>query len=251
MLIPALAAYIVGLCVGSFLTVVAHRLPRGESFVGGRSHCVACGETIGARDNLPVVSWALLRGRARCCGVAISPRYPLTEFGVGVLYAAAVLRFGDDTAALVLTLGLFTCLAAITITDLELRIIPNRILAAAAVYALVAGVALNPGGEPERLIAATAAGTFLLIVALIYPRGMGMGDVKLVAVMGLFLGREVAPAVLIGIAAGALVGLGMIAVQGSSARKNAIPFGPFLALGGVIAALWGEPLIDAYLDTFA
>ena len=244
------AALLGGLLIGSFLTVVAWRVPRGESVVGGRSLCPECGTQIAAYDNVPLFSWLALRGSARCCGARISARYPLTELSLGVLWAAAVLVLREDTAAMVLAMALFATLVVVTVTDLELRIIPNKILLVSAPLAVALGLALDPGGEPERLIAGAAAGAFLLLVALIYPRGMGMGDVKLVAVMGLYLGRAIAAALLIGIAAGALVGLGLILVKGAQARKQAIPFGPYLAFGGVIGALWGNELLDLYLDSF-
>ncbi len=233
------------------MTVVAHRVPLGQSVVGGRSLCPGCGTRIAAYDNVPVASWLLLRGRARCCKEQISARYPLTELGLGLLWAAAVIVLNDDTTAMVLALPLFATLVAITVTDLERRIIPNRILLVSAGIAIGLGTAIDPSGEPERLLAGLAAGALLLLIAIVYPRGMGMGDVKLVAVMGLYLGRAVAPALLIGIAAGAVLGVAMILARGSAARKQAIPFGPFLALGGVVGALWGTELLDAYLDTFS
>jgi len=138
----------------------------------------------------------------------------------------------------------------VTLTDVDRRVIPNAVLGAGAVAAVaIAGIG-DPGSLPDRAIAAGAAGGFLLLVALAYPRGMGMGDVKLAAVMGLYLGRAVAPGLVIGFAAGALVGLALIARLGASARKRAVPFGPFLALGGVIALWWGNALVDWYLTTF-
>jgi leader peptidase (prepilin peptidase)/N-methyltransferase len=141
-------------------------------------------------------------------------------------------------------------LVAITLTDLEQRVIPNRIVVPAAVVGIAIAAVADPGSLPERLLAAAAAGGFLFIVALVYPRGMGMGDVKLVAMMGLYLGRAIAPAVLIGFAAGAIVGVAMMASQGSAARKRAVPFGPFLALGGIIGLWFGDSIVDWYLDTF-
>lgn len=239
-----------GLLIGSFVTVVAHRVPRGESVVGGRSHCPACGAQIAAYDNVPVFSWLLLRGRARCCGAAISPRYPLTELTVGVLYAATALVFYGDPAELALGLVFVTMLVAVTLTDLERRIIPNKILIVAAVLAVAIATLTDAGSLPERAIAALAAGGLLLAAALAYPRGMGLGDVKLAATMGLFLGRDVAPAILVALLAGSLIGLAMIARHGAEARKRAIPFGPFLALGGIVGLLAGEELVDWYLGTF-
>ena len=242
--------FLSGLLIGSFLTVVAYRLPRGESVVGGRSHCPGCGAQIAAYDNVPVFSWLLLRGKARCCGMLISPRYPLTELAAGALYAATALVLWDDAAEVALGLAFVTMLLAITLTDLERRIIPNKVLLAGALVAVGLVAATDPGSLPERVLAAAAAGGLLLAAALAYPRGMGLGDVKLAATMGLFLGREVGPAILVALLAGSLVGLAMIARHGAAARKQAIPFGPFLALGGVVGLLAGEELIDWYLGTF-
>jgi leader peptidase (prepilin peptidase)/N-methyltransferase len=240
-----------GLLAGSFVTVVAHRVPRGESIVGPRSRCPACGVQIAAYDNVPVFSWALLRGRARCCGVAISPRYPLAELALGLLYAATVLALWEDPGEIALGLVFVTVLVAIALTDLERRIIPNKVLIVAAVLGVALAATTDPGSLPERAAAALGAGGLLLLAALAYPRGMGMGDVKLAATMGIFLGRNVAPAILVALLAGSLVGLAMIARHGAAARKRAIPFGPFLALGGVVGLLAGDELVDWYLATFA
>jgi leader peptidase (prepilin peptidase) / N-methyltransferase len=246
----AAIAFLGGLLAGSFVTVVAHRVPRGESIVGPRSRCPACGAQIAAHDNVPVLSWLALRGRARCCGAAISPRYPLTELALGALYAATVLVLWDDPGEVALGLVFVTVLAAVTLTDLERQIIPNRILLVAALLGAALAAATDPGSLPERALAAAAAGGLLFLAALAYPRGMGLGDVKLAATMGLFLGRNVAPAILVALLAGSLVGLAMIAREGAAARKRAIPFGPFLALGGVVGLLAGDQLVDWYLGTF-
>lgn len=244
-------AFLGGLLAGSFTTVVAHRVPRGESIVGPRSRCSACGAQIAAYDNVPVFSWLLLNGRARCCGAAISPRYPLTELTLGVLYAAVVVVLWGDAGEVALGLVFVTMLTAITLTDLERRIIPNRILVVAAVMGVAIAAVSEPTSLPERAIAAAAAGGLLFLAALAYPRGMGLGDVKLAVVMGLFLGRNVAPAILVALLAGSIVGLVMIARHGAEARKRAIPFGPFLALGGVVGLLVGDELVDWYLGTFS
>lgn len=243
-------AFFGGLIVGSFITVVAHRVPQGESIVGPRSRCPGCGEQIAAYDNVPVFSWIALRGRARCCGMEISPRYPLTELALGLLYAATVLVLWGDGGEIALGLVFVTTLLAVTLTDLERRIIPNKILLVATIAGAVLAAATDPGSLPERIAAAAAAGGLLFLVALAYPRGMGLGDVKLVATMGLFLGRNVAPAVVVALLVGSLVGLVMIAREGSAARKRAIPFGPFLALGGVVGLLAGDQIVDWYLSTF-
>jgi leader peptidase (prepilin peptidase)/N-methyltransferase len=244
-------AFLGGLVAGSFVTVVAHRVPREESIVGPRSRCPGCGTQIAAYDNVPVFSWLLLRGRGRCCGESISARYPLAELGLGLAYLATVLVLRHDSAQMAMGLVLVTALMAVTITDLEQRIIPNKIL----LVTMVAGVAIaaifDPSSLPERAIAAAAAGGLLFLAALAYPRGMGLGDVKLAAVMGFFLGRNVAPALLVALIAGSVVGLALIAREGASARKKAIPFGPFLALGALVGLLAGNQLVDWYLGTFS
>jgi leader peptidase (prepilin peptidase) / N-methyltransferase len=251
-MVPAVVfAFLGGLVLGSFVTVVAHRVPRGESVVGPRSRCPHCETQIAAYDNLPLLSWLLLRGRARCCGAAISPRYPLTELALGLLYAATVLVLWDDPGEIALGLVFVTMLLAITLTDLERRIIPNKILLVATVLGVAIAAATDPGSLPERAVAAAGAGGLLFLAALAYPRGMGLGDVKLAAVMGFFLGRNVAPAILIALLAGSLVGLAMMARHGAAARKQAIPFGPFLAFGGVVGMLAGDQLVDWYLGTFS
>lgn len=240
-------AFLAGLAVGSFATAVAYRLPRGMPFALERSQCPACGAQIAAYDNVPVVSWLLLRGRARCCGAPISPRYPLTELTVGVLYAATVIVYRHHAAEAVIGLVFVALLAVVTLTDLERRIIPNKALITGAVICLAIAIPTDPGGVPERLIAAAAAGGIFFLVVLAYPRGMGLGDAKLAATMGLFLGRAVAPAILAGLLAGSVVGLALIASRGADARKMTIPFGPFLALGGIVGLLAGHHLVDLYL----
>jgi leader peptidase (prepilin peptidase)/N-methyltransferase len=249
---PALlAAFFGGLIAGSFVTVVGYRVPRGESIVGPRSRCTTCGAQIAAYDNVPVFSWVILRGRSRCCGERISARYPLTELALGVLYAATVAVLWDDPTEVALGLVFVTVLVAITLTDLDRRVIPNKILLVAAVAGVAIAAIGDPSSLPERAIGAAAAGGGLFVVALAYPKGMGLGDVKLAAVMGLFLGRNIAPAILVALLAGSIVGLAMIARHGAAARKRAIPFGPFLALGGVVGLLAGDQLVSCYLSTFS
>jgi len=243
-------AAIGGLMLGSFVTVVGHRLPRGESIVGGRSRCTTCGAQIAAYDNVPVFSWVLLRGRSRCCGDRISARYPLTELGLAALYALVVAVFWGDGTEIALGLVFVTMLMAITLTDLDRRIIPNRVLLVASVAAVAIVAIGDPGSFPERAIAMAVAGGAFFLAALAYPKGMGLGDVKLAAVMGLFLGRNVAPALIVALLAGSFVGIAIIAREGAAARKQALPFGPFLALGGVIGLLLGDQLVHVYLATF-
>jgi leader peptidase (prepilin peptidase) / N-methyltransferase len=248
--IAVIAAAIGGLLIGSFLNVVAHRLPRGESLLRPRSRCPQCQTQLRAIDNVPVVSWVLLRGRCHHCGASISARYPIVELVTGALYVAVVAT-QDDAVRIVLGLLLVTALVPITLIDLELRLIPNLITGPAALAAVVAIALLDPGFLPEALIAGAAAGGFFFLAAVMYPRGMGMGDVKLAGMLGLYLGRAVAPAIFIALIAGVAVGAAVIARKGATeGRKTAVPFGPFLALGGIIAFFAGEDIVDAYLNHF-
>jgi len=243
-------AFIGGMLAGSFVGVVAHRVPAGRSIVGPRSECPSCGAQIAAYDNVPVLSWLLLGGHCRSCKARIPARYPLIELAVGIAFAATALVLHDEPAKLALGLVFVAMLAAITLTDLERRVIPNAILIVGALIGVAIAAATDPGSLPERFAAAAGAGGFLLLAALLYPRGMGMGDVKLAAVMGLFLGVSVIPALFVGIALGALVGFGLLLRFGPAARKHAVPFGPFLAVGGVVGMLAGSQMIDAYLSHF-
>lgn len=251
MALAAIAALLGGLIIGSFLNVVAWRLPRGESLSRPPSHCPSCDAPIKPYDNIPVLSWLLLRGRCRSCGEKISARYPLVEATTGLLWAAVVLARWDDAGGIVLGILFVTFLIPITLIDLDVRLIPNKLTIPAAVLAVVTIVVLDTDFLVEALISAAGAFAFFFLAALAYPRGMGMGDVKLAGVMGLYLGRAVAPAIFIALIAGVLVGGIIIARLGATAgRKTAVPFGPFLALGGVIALFAGDALVDEYLKTF-
>jgi leader peptidase (prepilin peptidase)/N-methyltransferase len=243
-------AGVLGAIVGSFLNVVAYRLPRHESLVSPASHCPKCGTPVKPYDNVPILSWLLLRGHCRSCAAPISPRYPLVEALTAALCIGAVLAH-RSTVGVALSVTLILLVVPAALIDLEHRIIPNRLTALGAVLALAIGVALDPSGEPERLIAGAAAGGFLLLAALAYPAGMGMGDVKLAGVLGLLLGRAVAPAILIALLAGVLVGALVIARKGAhEGRKTGIPFGPFLALGGTVAVFAGPAMVDFYVNHF-
>ena len=245
-----LFAALLGLVVGSFLNVVAWRVPRRESLVRPRSRCPHCSTAIAPYDNVPVLSWLALGGRCRHCRARISARYPVVELVTGALYIAVVVS-QDDAVRIVLGLLLVTALVPITLIDLELRLIPNRITLPAAVAAVLATVILDPGLVPEQLIAAVAGGGFFLLAALAYPRGMGMGDVKLAGLLGLYLGRAVAPAIFAALVAGVVVGAAIVARKGArEGRKTAVPFGPFLALGGMLGFFVGDELMDAYLSRF-
>ncbi len=242
--------FLAGLAIGSFLNVVAHRLPRGESLISPPSHCPKCDTPIRWYDNLPVLGWLLLRGRCRSCGESISWRYPAVELATGLLFGL-VAATQDETIRIVLGLLLVTTLVPVTLIDLDTRRIPNAITLPSAIAALAAGLALDIDVVPEQLIAGAAAFAFFFIAASLYPRGMGMGDVKLAGVLGLYLGRAVAPAIFIALITGVVVGVVIIARVGQAAgRKTAVPFGPFLALGGMVAFFVGDDLVDAYVDRF-
>ena len=243
-------AFVGGAVAGSFIGVVADRVPRGRSIVRPRSQCDACGTTVAGYDNVPIISWILLRGRCRNCSASIPVRYPLVEAGLGAAFVFTAVRFIDDPMQLALGLIFTALLAAVTLTDLDMRLIPNTILAAGATLGIAVVIVGDPGSLPERLIAAAVGGGSLFLIALAYPRGLGMGDAKLVAAMGLFLGSALAPAVLVGFAAGALVGAVMIARHGAAARKMAIPFGPFLALGGLVGLWAGHAIVAWYTSSF-
>lgn len=247
-LLPA-AAF--GLLIGSFLNVVAYRLPRGESLAHPGSHCPSCDSPVRFFDNVPVLSWLILRGRCRSCSQPIGSRYPLVEAVTAALFAAVVVVHVHDASKLVLGLVLVAFLVPIALIDADSKIIPNRLTLPAAVAGIVLGTVLDPGGELERLIAGVAAGAVLALPSLLHPKGIGMGDAKLVAVLGLFLGASVVPAFFLAFAAGTLAGIVVMVRDGlHEARKTPIPFGPFLALGGIVGVLAGHELVHAYLGTF-
>ena len=247
----AVLAGMFGLILGSFLNVVAYRLPRGESLAFPPSHCPSCDTPIKPYDNVPVVSWLWLRGRCRACRGAISGRYPVVEAVTALLLVAVVLAKGADRDAW-LGLALVLLLVPVTLIDLDHRIIPNKLMLVGTVVSVAIVLLAQPDSLTEHLIAAAGAGGFLLIAALAYPAGMGMGDVKLAAVMGLFLGRAVGPAMLVALVAGSVVGAVIIARKGAQeGRKTAIPFGPYLAFGGLVGLFLGDPIVEWYLHTFA
>jgi leader peptidase (prepilin peptidase) / N-methyltransferase len=234
-----------GLALGSFLNVVAARLPLKRSLVSPGSACMACGHEIAWYDNVPLLSYALLRGRCRSCGVHIPLRYPAVELVTALLLAGSVWKFGLGGSAAVAS---FFCLAlvAVSATDLEHRIIPNRIVVPAGVIVLAANTALHPG--PQWAIGAFGASAFLLVAALAYPGGMGMGDVKLAFLMGAALGKTVPVALFVGMIAAMIPGIVLLVRHGRAARKMGVPFGPFLALGSVVALFAGTWLLHGYLS---
>ena len=242
----AVAAFFLapGLAIGSFLNVLAARLPLKRSVVHPGSACMSCGTEIRWYDNVPLLSYVLLRGRCRSCGEGIGLRYPAVELTTALLVAGCVLAFGLTADAAVATVFCIA-LVAISATDLEHRIIPNKIVLPAAVVVLAAQTALHP--SPEWALGALGASGFLFVAALAYPAGMGMGDVKLALLMGAMLGRTVGVALMLGMIAALVPGIVLLAKHGQKARKMGIPFGPFLAFGSVVALFWGHAILDGYL----
>ncbi|HYZ12160.1 MAG TPA: prepilin peptidase [Actinomycetota bacterium] len=251
--VRVLVALPLGLAFGSFLTIAIHRVPAGESVVRPRSRCPSCGTNVRAVDTVPIVSWVALRGRCRTCGARISVAYPLTELATGALFVTTALVFEDlwATALLAPFLGL---LFALSVIDIRHHKIPNRLVYPAillsSAWVLVADLAGSELSAPSAGIGFLAYGVGLLIVALISPRGMGMGDVKLAALVGLVLGSlgldHVAVAAGLGILFG---GVGaIVALVAGAGRKTPIPFGPYLAAGAVVATFVGGQIADAYLS---
>jgi leader peptidase (prepilin peptidase) / N-methyltransferase len=243
----ALAAVAVppGLALGSFLNVVAARLPRRRSVVRPGSACMACGTQIRGVDNIPLLSYVLLRGRCRACRARIPLRYPAVELATALLIAASVGVFGLRPEAAVA--AFFCCvLVAVSAIDLEHRIVPNRIVVPATVVVLAARTLLDP--SPEWVLAGLGAAGFLLVAALAYPAGMGMGDVKLALLLGVALGRVVPAALMLAMLTALVPGIFLLVRHGRAGRKMGIPFAPFLAFGGVVALFAGDRLMEAYLS---
>jgi leader peptidase (prepilin peptidase)/N-methyltransferase len=247
MVLEIAAGAVLGAVIGSFLNVVIYRVPLGESLVAPGSHCPSCGTPLAPYDNVPLLSWLVLRGRCRHCGAPISVRYPVVELVTAVTFGAVVATRGFDND-LLLELPFVACLIALAGIDLDHRLLPNRIVYPMAVWGVIATALTDTGDLPEHLIAGAGAFSFLLVAALVYPAGMGMGDVKLAGTMGLYLGLSIAPALLAAFLSGTVVGVVILAREGASARKKAVPFGLFLAFGGVLGVLVGPELVDLYRD---
>jgi leader peptidase (prepilin peptidase)/N-methyltransferase len=246
----ALAALVFApaLALGSFLNVLVARLPRRRD-LSGRSVCLSCDEQIAWHDNIPLVSYVLLRGRCRRCGARISVRYFLVELATALLVAGCFAHFGISGHAFV---SAFFCavLVALAAIDAEHQILPDRIVLPAAAIVLVAQCALYPDRALEWILAAVATSAFLFLALLAYPRGMGMGDVKLALLMGAALGKSVSVAMAIGMVTALAACVVVLARNGVAARKTAIPFGPFLAFGSVVAVFAGPWLLERYLTLF-
>ena len=242
----AALAFAPGLALGSFLNVVAARVPLRRSIVLPPSACMSCNEELAWYDNVPLLSYALLGGRCRSCRTRIPLVYPVVELITAVLLASCVFVFGLTAEG---AIAAFFCavLVAVSAIDFEHRIIPNRIVLPATAVVLVANTMRD--FSSEWTLAGLGAAGFLFAAALVYPAGMGMGDVKLALLMGVALGRVVSVAMMVGMLAALIPGIVLFARHGSKARKMGIPFGPFLAIGSVVALFWGHDILHAYLST--
>lgn len=252
----ALAAAVTGLALGSFVTVLTYRLPRKESVIRPGSKCPGCGHPIKPADNIPVVSYALRRGKCRNCGEPISVRYPLTELASAGLFVAAMLGLSPDLYAGLVFGTFFVVLLAISLIDLERQIIPNAIVYPSVIgfaIAVVLGWAIGAEFHPVMgLLGLLGFGGLLLLIVLIYPKGMGMGDVKLAALIGLVVGAHdlgsVVVAAVLGMVLGGIGGVLVLAFRGGENQK--MPFGPFLAAGAVLATFFGPSIASWYLGYF-
>ncbi|MDG2303691.1 MAG: prepilin peptidase [Candidatus Binatia bacterium] len=241
-----------GAAVGSFLNVVIHRVPLGESVVSPRSRCPSCRSTIAWYDNIPVLSWVLLRGKCRGCGTGISARYPFIEFITALIAVVLFARHGPTPAFGVQFV--FSCaLLVIAYIDLDHQIIPDKISLPGIVLGLAAAI---PAGMPaitDAVLGVLVGGGLLLTVAWTYERwtgreGMGGGDVKLLAMIGAFLGWQgVLLTLLLGSLLGSAIGIALMASRGAD-RKLAIPFGPFLSLGALVTLFWGHAIVRWYIS---
>lgn len=240
------ACAVLGAVIGSFLNVVIRRLPRGESLLRPPSHCPACGAPVRWHDNVPVLGYLLLGGRCRACRERISPEYPLVEAGNAALYGLLAWRFGL-TAALPVYMVLASALLALAVIDLHHRILPDRITLPGIAVGLLASATLLPAGLVPALLGAALGGGLFLLIALLSRGGMGGGDIKLIAMIGAFLGwQAVLLTTFLAAVVGGLVGLVLMLAFGKG-RKYAVPFGPFLSAAALVCLLWGNQMIDWYL----
>jgi leader peptidase (prepilin peptidase) / N-methyltransferase len=247
---------VLGLAVGSFLNVVVWRVPRGESVITPPSHCPVCEHPVRPRDNVPVLSWLLLRGRCRDCSNPISLRYPLVELGTSAVFVVLTIRIGFS-AELPAYLYLGAIGVALALIDIDVKRLPNVIVLPSYIVSavLLAAAALVEQEWADLLRAGlgmAALYAFYFVLALVYPRGMGFGDVKLAGVLGGYLGwlgwAEVVSGGFLGFLFGGVVGGGLMLAR-RAGRRSMIPFGPFMLAGALVAILWGGALADLYLDS--
>lgn len=240
---------LLGLVIGSFLNVVIYRLPRRESLARPGSHCPACGSAIRWYDNVPVVSWLVLRGRCRACRQSVSVRYPLVEAVTGIAFAAAFWRFGLSWA-LPVSWAFIAAMVAIAFIDHDHMIIPDKIVLPGALLGLAICVAMEPSRWWQYLAASLGAAAFLFALGLLWPGGMGAGDVKMALFMGAVLGTSVVVALFAAFLFGAVVGVYLLLVQKRS-RKSTLAFGPYLAAGAVLAVFLGEMALRSYMGVYS
>jgi leader peptidase (prepilin peptidase) / N-methyltransferase len=247
----ALAVFVFApaLALGSFLNVVAARLPERRSLTKPRSACPSCGTEIAWYDNVPLVSYAVLRGRCRSCRASISWRYPAVELATAVLVAACFLHWGWSGRALV---NAYFCAALVVLSaiDVERRILPDLIVLPSFAIVLASNIALEPERAVEWVAASLGASLFLFLALVVYPKGMGMGDVKLALLLGAALGKAVSVGMMVGMLSALVLSVVLFAQHGMGARKMYIPFGPFLAFGALVALFAGNAVLDAYLGLF-
>jgi leader peptidase (prepilin peptidase)/N-methyltransferase len=243
-------ALLFGLVIGSFLNVVIYRLPRHESLVRPGSHCPGCGNAIRWYDNVPVASWLILHGKCRDCDQRISPRYIAVEAMTGAAFALAMWRFGFHWEVL-LAWFFLAILIAVAFIDYDHMIIPDRLVLPGALVGLAASIAIQPGRWWVFLAASAGSAFFFFLLAMLWPGGgMGMGDVKMALFMGAILGVSVLVALFAAFLLGSVFGIYVIARKGGS-RKTKVPFGPFLALGGVLGLFLGQLIIEAYASIYS
>jgi leader peptidase (prepilin peptidase) / N-methyltransferase len=246
----ALALFVLGLCVGSFLNVVIVRVPEGRSIVSGRSACPRCGKSIAWFDNVPLIAYARLRGRCRHCDKPIPARYPVVELLTGLLFVLAGWQYGLSVG-LVPALILIAALIAITAIDLDRQLIPDVISLPGIVVGFLLSVVTGRPGWLDSLLGILLGGGIFFLIIVASRGGMGGGDMKLGAMLGAFLGwKLVLVAILLAVLGGGVVAIALLVLR-RKGRKDAVPFGPFLALGGTISLFWGGPLLEWYLKVFS
>jgi len=239
--------FICGIVIGSFLEVVIYRIPRKISIIKPGSYCPSCKGKIAFYDNIPLISYILLRGRCRNCKVRIPPKTFVTELLTGLLFVLNYLFFGLSTQTII---GIIFCsvLVAVSFIDIDLRIIPNVIVIPFTIVGLALNIYLNPLKWWMPLAYSAGAFTFMLIINLIYPKGMGMGDVKLSLMVGAFLVKSVIAGLFLGFLAGAIFGIAVIIKKRK--MRQTIPFGPFISIGSIIALFWGDNILKWYTSFF-
>lgn len=243
-------ALLFGLAIGSFLNVVIYRVPRHESLVRPGSHCPNCEAAIRWYDNLPVVSWLVLRGRCRDCGARISPRYIGVEALTGALFVVAAWRL-DFAWTLLVAVAFISALVAIAFIDYDHMIIPDAIVLPGAVIGLAASIALDPGRWWVYVVAGFGGAAFCFALAMLWPGGgMGFGDVKMALFIGFVLGASVIVAFFLAFLVGSIVGIYLVVIRKRSG-KTKLPFGPFLAFGSAVAILAGDLLLKLYQGTYS